>query len=166
MEEKRSEGVGFFEGVGVAIRDGIEKRKKAPSSILYDAIVLIVSLIFSRCHIVFGAYPLALSFIATLPSGAWLALIGAVTGSLTLGKMGIIHAIVAVIIVFLRVIIAGGDKNGEKGLFHETLILKIAAATIATFIGSAYEVLLRGFSFSSILYGCASVLLVAVFTFV
>ena len=39
MEEKRSEGVGFFEGVGVAIRDGIEKRKKAPSSILYDAIV-------------------------------------------------------------------------------------------------------------------------------
>ena len=165
MEEKRSEGVGFFEGVGVAIRDGIEKRKKAPSSILYDAIVLIVSLIFSRCHIVFGAYPLALSFIATLPSGAWLALIGAVTGSLTLGKMGIIHAIVAVIIVFLRVIIAGGDKNGEKGLFHETLILKIAAATIGTFIGSAYEVLLRGFSFSSILYGCASVLLVAVFTF-
>ena len=165
MEKKRTENVGFFEGIGVALRDGIEKRKKVPSSILYDAVVLIVSLIFARCHIVFGAYPLASSFIATLPSGVWLALIGAVTGSLTLGKMGIIHAIVAVIIVFLRVIIAGGDKNGEKGLFYEPLVLKIAAATIASFIGSAYEVLLRGFSFASILYGCASVLLVAVFTF-
>ena len=50
-------------------------------------------------------------------------------------------------------------------MFFEPLILKIAAATIAAFIGSAYEALLRGFSFSSILYGCSSVLLVAVFTF-
>ena len=165
MEKKRTENVGFFGGIGAAVRSGIEKRKKEPSSILYDAVVLIVSLIFSRCHIVFGAYPLATAFIATLPSGVWLALIGVVTGSLTLGNMGIIHAIVAVIIVFLRVIIAGGDKNGERVLFCEPLVLKIAAATIGTFIGAAYEVLLRGFSFASILYGCASVLLVAAFAF-
>ncbi len=165
MENKRTENVGFFEGIGTLIRTGIEKRKKEPTSLLYDAVVLIVSLIFSRCHIVFGSYPLATAFIAVLPSGVWLALIGAVIGSITLGSIGIIHAIVAVIAVFLRVIIAGGDKNGDRSLFSEPLVLKIASAAIATFIGSAYEVLLRGFSFAAVLYGCASVLLVAVFTF-
>lgn len=165
MEKKRSESIGFFEGIGTVIREGIEKRRREPTSLLYDAVVLIVSLIFSRCHIVFGAYPLGVAFVAVLPAGVWLALIGSIVGSLTLGRIGIIHAITTVIVALLRIIIAGGDKSGERFLFSEPLVLRISSAAIGTFIGSAYEVLLRGFSFTSILYGCSSVLLVAIFTF-
>ena len=165
MEKKKTGSVGFFEGIGAMIKEGIERRKKEPTSILYDAVVIIISLIFSRCHIIFGAYPLGVAFVAVLPHGVWLALIGSAIGALTLGRIGIIHAIVTVIVVFLRIIIAGGDKNGERGIFCEPLVLKIASGAIGAFIGSIYEVLLRGFSLASILYGCSSVLLVAVFTF-
>ena len=109
MEKKRSESIGFFEGLGAMVREGIEKRRREPTSLLYDAVVLIVSLIFSRCHIVFGAYPLGVAFVAVLPEGVWLALIGSIVGSLTLGRIGIIHAITTVIVALLRIIIAGGD---------------------------------------------------------
>ncbi|MBE6644129.1 MAG: hypothetical protein E7612_01965 [Ruminococcaceae bacterium] len=165
MENKRTEKAGFFEGIGVMIREGVERRKKEPASLLFDAAVLIIALVFSRFHIVFGAYPLAVAFVAMLPRGVWLAVIGAIVGSLTLGNIGIINAIIIVIVVFLRVIIAGGDRNEDGFLFCEPLVLRISSASIASFIGSAYEVLLRGFSLTSILYACSSVLLTAIFTF-
>ena len=165
MEEKRTEGVGFFEGIGSAVKQGILKRRKEPSSILYDGIVIIIALLFSRFHVVFGSYPLGTAFVAVLPSSVWLALIAAVVGSLSLGQAGIIHAIVIFLVVFLRIIIAGGDRRSERSLFSEPEILRISAAAISSFIGAAYEILLRGFSAASILYGTSSVLLSAIFTF-
>lgn len=165
MENKKTENVGFFDGLGAMIKDGFEKRRESSSAVFYDVIVLLVSFLFSRCHIVFGAYPLGVAFVAVLPHGVWLALIGAAVGSLTLGRIGIIHAIITIIVAFLRIIISGGDRNGESGIFREPLVLRISAASIGAFVGGAYEALLRGFAFSSILYGCCSVVLSAVFTF-
>jgi hypothetical protein len=165
MDEKKTERRGIFESIGVMLKEGIEKRKKEPSSLLYDATVLIISLLFSRCHIIFGAYPLSIAFVAVLPSGVWISLIGAIVGAMTLGRAGLIHAITLIIVVFLRIIIAGGDRHGERALFSEPLILRISSAAIGAFIGAAYEVLLRGFSIVSILYATASVLLSSVFTF-
>lgn len=165
MENKKTENVGFFDGLGAMIKDGLEKRRESSSAIFYDVIVLLVSFLFSRCHIVFGAYPLGVAFVAVLPHGVWLALIGAVIGSLTLGKAGIIHAIISIIVVFMRIIISGGDRHGERTIFSEPLVLRISASAIGAFVGGAYEVLLGGFAFTSVLYGCCSVILAAVFTF-
>ena len=166
MENKRTDGVGFFDGVGTMIRGELEKRRGDTKALIFDAVVVIVAFLFSGCHIVFGAYPLGVAFVAVMPRGVWLALIGAVAGALSLGKSGIIHAIISIIVVFLRIMISGSEKRGESALFGEPLILKMSAASIGAFVGAAYEILLRGFAFKSILYGAVSVLLSAAFTFV
>ncbi len=165
MENKKTERVGFFDGVRALIKSGVEKRQNDRGALLFDSVVLAVAFLFSRCHIIFGAYPLGIAFVAVLPSGVWLALVGAAVGSLTLGKAGVIHAIICVIVVFLRVIISGSRKGGEVSVFSEPLILKIASAAIGAFVGATYEILLGGFVFPLVIYGSFSVLLSAVFTF-
>ncbi len=165
MENKKTEGVGFFDSIELMIKGEIEKRRGDATALLYDAVILIISFLFARCHIVFGAYPLGVAFVGVLPRGVWVSLIGCVAGALSLGKIGVIHAIISIIVVFLRVIISGGEKRGEKELFSEPLILRISAVTIGAFVGAAYEVLLGGFVFKYILYGVLQVLLSAVFTF-
>ncbi len=163
MENKGAENIGIFSSFGDMVKEGLEKRRQDTTTIFYDAVVLLVAFVFSRCHILFGAYPLANAFVAILPRGVWLALIGAVTGSLSLGKIGIIHAIISIIIVFLRVMISSGKTY--RNLFGEPLVMRISAAVIGAFVGSAYEILLGGFAFTAILYGAFSVLLSALFTF-
>ena len=100
------------------MREEARRRKSEPGALLCDLVVLAVALFFARKHIVAGVYPLASAFVAVLPSRVWVALLGAALGALTLGKSGMIHAIMLVIVVFLRVIISGNSslENGE-GLF-------------------------------------------------
>ncbi len=164
MENKSSEERGFL-GFGGMIKEGIERRRGDSTAIFYDAAVLLVALVFSRCHLFFGAYPLGIAFVAVLPRGVWLALLGAAVGSLTLGRIGIIHAIITVIVVFIRIIISGGSGDGSKVLFREPLVLRVSSAAIGAFVGAAYESLIGGFALTTVLYGGASVMLAAVFTF-
>ena len=167
MENKKiSKKPSLFDGVGRAVREEARRRKSEPGALLCDLVVLAVSLFFARKHIVAGVYPLASAFVAVLPSRVWVALLGAAVGALTLGKSGMIHAIILVIVVFLRVIISGNSsfENGE-GLFREPLVMRIAALTVASFVGAVYEILLRGFSLSSALFGSLGVLLSVAFCF-
>ena len=164
MENKKTEGVGFFDSVRLMIKGELEKRRGDSTALLFDAVVLIISFLFARCHIVFGAYPLGVAFVGVLQRGVWISLIGCVAGALSLGKLGVIHAIISIIVVFLRVIISGGEKRGERELFSEPLVLRICAVAIGAFVGAAYEVLLGGFEFKYVLYGVMQVLLSAVFT--
>lgn len=165
MEKNKTErrSIGAF-GMGEAIRRGVAKRKGDKLSVLYDALVVVCAFLFSRCHAIFGAYPLSISFVAALPSGVWLALLGAAVGSLSLGGVGVINAVIAVVVVLLRIIISGGERKGEGVLFGESLLFRVAASTIGAFIGAIYELLLSGIGVASVLYSCASVLLAAIFT--
>ncbi len=164
MEKNKAEGrVGAGLGIGESIKRGVAKRKGDKLSVVYDAAVILIAFLFSRCHVALGAYPLALSFIAALPSGVWLALLGAAVGSLSLGKIGVINAVISVVVVLLRIIISGGERGGTR-LFAEPLVLRVAAATIGSFIGAIYEVLLSGLSVTSVLCGSLWVLLAALFT--
>ena len=165
MENKKTEKIGFFDGIRALIKAGVEKRRGDKWALLYDAVILAVAFLFSRCHVIFGAYPLGIAFVAVLPRGVWLAMTGAVVGSLTLGRAGVIQAIICIIVVFLRVIISGSQKHGGVTVFSEPLILKISAAAIGAFVGAIYEILLGGFVFPLVIYGSFSVLLSAVFTF-
>lgn len=156
----------LLEGITKAVREEAKRRKSEPGALLCDIVVLAVSLFFARRHIVAGSYPLAPALVAILPTRVWVSLLGAVAGALTLGKSGIIHAIILVIVVFLRIIISGG--SGQKGgeLFGEPTVMRIAAVTVASFVGAAYEILLGGFSLSSALFGVFGVLLSVAFAFI
>lgn len=166
-KEKTTKRPSIFENIASAIRSEAERRKTERGALICDIAVFLCAFFFARKHIVFGSYPLAVSLVAVLPSRVWIALIGAVTGALSMGKTGVIHAIIALIILFLRIIISGnsGEKN-QSSLFSEPLIMRLSAATIGAFVGAGYEMLLAGFSFTSVLFGVFGVGLTLGFSFV
>ncbi len=144
----------------------ISETLKAPRTKMgtaLDVITFVLALIFARCHIVFGAHPCAIALLAVLPFRIWYALAGAIIGSLTLGKAGIIYAMISVIVVFLRVIIYGGERPREgeavRGIFCEKILLRLCSAVIGGFIISVYEVLLSGFTLTSVLFGLSMILI-------
>ena len=151
-------------GVVSSIRHSIEEAKLKREAPFLDIITFLIGFIFSRCHVIFGSHPLAIAFIAILPSRVWIAVMGAVAGALTLGRSGIIYSMISVIVVFLRIIVSGSstDEDGEKTYFKcfsENLVLKMSASLIGGFIAAIYEVLLSGFTLTSILFGISMILL-------
>jgi stage II sporulation protein E len=146
------------------IRHSLEEARMKREAPLLDIMTFFISFIFSRCHVVFGSHPLAIAFIAVLPSRVWIAVLGAVSGALTLGRSGIIYSMISVIVVFLRIIVSGSEKSedGERiylRWFSEGLILKMSAALIGGFIAAVYEVLISGFTLAAVLFGAAMILI-------
>lgn len=159
-EERRS---GLFEKILAQLR-GMKGLRG--DGLLYELAVLTVALLFARCHFIFGAHPIALAFVAALPTRVFSALIGAVAGSLSLGANGVIYAVVTLLTVFLRIITSGADKKGEARLFSEGYLLRASAAIIGGFISAAYELLLSGFTFEGALFGLSMVILPPALVFV
>ncbi len=158
--EKRERGDGLF----AKIRAAVDLRKRSRVEALYDLAVIILGFLFSRTHVVFGAHPLGIAYVSLLRGRVWLATLGAALGALTLGKSGVIYAMISVIVVFLRIIISG-TSDGSRGGFGEGLILRMSSAVIGGFVASVYEVLLSGFSLTTVLFGVSMVLIppIAVF---
>ena len=166
-KERTKKKTSFFENLKSAVSGEAARRKNEKGALLCDVAVFLSAFFFARRHIIFGAYPLAAALVAILPTRVWIALIGAVGGSLSLGRTGVIHAGVALIILFLRIIISGSNRTSEdSSLFGEPLIMRLSAATIGAFVGAGYEMLLSGFSFSSILFGVFGVGLTLGFAFI
>ncbi len=163
MDQKQE--IGTRAGFTDLVKNEIEKRRTQPGLLVFDLIMLAVGFLFSRLHLVFGAYPLAIAFVSAAPVGVWQALVGAVIGSLGGGE--IIRAILSLISVFLRILISGTQQSrGEESLqFKEPLLLRIAAATIASFVGAVYSFISEGITATVLLSGFSSTLLAAVFTF-
>ena len=147
------------------LRSAVELRKRDKAMAVYDLAVTLCAFLLSRTHVVLGAHPLGIALLSLLPSRVWLATVGAVLGSLTLGRGGIIYAMISVIVVFLRVIISGTSDKGGHAVFGEGLILRMSASVIGGFVAAVYEVLLSGFSITTVAFGVAMILLppVAVF---
>jgi len=167
--EGRGKKQGFFARLFSAVAASFERREDKLSPVA-DISTLVIAFLFARCHIIFGSYPLSIAAIAVLPSRVWLAVIGSVVGSLTLGKAGIIYAMISLIVAFLRIIISGTEKNtrqDEDGspLFKESLILRMSSAVIGGFISGVYEVLLNGFTLTSVMFGVSMILLPPVIAF-
>ena len=159
MDKEKKNKTGIIEGAIASFRSEAERRKDEKSALTVDVAVFLCAFIFARRHLILGAYPLASALVAVLPCRVWICAIGAVAGSLSLGRSGIIHAIISLIILFLRIIISAGKMNREnESLFSEPLISRLSSATIGAFVGSGYEMLVMGFSFSSVLFSVASVL--------
>ncbi len=168
MDKNASGEVKMREGIGAAVNLEIEKRKKEPKLLIYDFLFFALAFVFSKFHLIFGAYPLGVAFLAASPVRVWVSLIGAFIGSVSRGRLGIIHAIISIIVVLLRVIISGGDakKTEREALFSEPLVLRVASCVIGAFIGAVYEILLRGLSATSLFYGLSACGFGALFTLV
>lgn len=142
----------------------MESRRSDKDALLCDTLTFVVAVLFARCHLAFGTYPLALGYVACLPRRVWIALAGAVIGALTMGSGGIVYALLCVITVFLRIVISGGEdvKSGgvskKSGIFDENLWLRMSSAVIGGFIGGAYELLLHGLTLAGALYALTMVL--------
>lgn len=146
------------------IRHSLEEARMKREAPLLDIMTFFISFIFSRCHVIFGAHPLSIAFISVLPSRVWIAVLGAVSGALTLGKSGIIYSMISVIVVFLRIIVSGTEKNAESERvylkwFSEGLLLKMSASLIGGFIAAVYEVLISGFTLTTVLFGTSMILI-------
>lgn len=150
-------------GVLGTIKHSLAEARAKREAPLLDVITFFIAFIFSRTHVIFGSHPLAVSFLAVLPTRVWIAVIGAVSGALTLGKSGIIYSMISVIVVFLRIIVSGTDKDSEERTylkwFSESLLLKMSASLIGGFIAAIYEVLLSGFTVTAVLFGVSMILI-------
>ena len=167
MDKNVNGNVSGRDGISAAIRLEAEKRRKEPKLLFYDFAYFALSFVFSRFHFLFGTYPLGLAFLAATPVRVWVSLLGALVGSISRGGLGVIHAIINIIVVFLRVVISGGNNRDEKRiLFSEPLLLRLSSAVVGAFVGSVYELLLGGFSATSILYGASACIFGASFTVV
>ena len=163
-KKKRS---GWFGKIKESVRGSVSLRRGVKEAPVLDITAFVVALLFARCHVVFGSHPLATAWLAILPSRVWIALAGAIVGSLTLGKQGIIYIVISLIVVFLRVIVSATDKPGEgktkipgaRALFGESLLLRMSASIIGGFVSAVYEVLLSGFGSATVLYGLSMILL-------
>ncbi len=128
-----------------------EKRGVGRGRILLDVAACAVGFLFGGRHLIFGAYPLGISLVAALPSSVWASLLGAVAGSILRGGEGVAFALVSVLCVLIRVIISGQDKR--RGAFSESILLRISSALLSGLVLAIYEILLRGFSLTTLLFG-------------
>ncbi len=164
-EERKKHQGNILGTVKYGIVSSIEEAKNKREAPLLDLLSFALAFLFARCHLVFGAHPLAIALLAILPSRVWLAVLGAACGSLTLGKSGIIYSMISVIVVFLRIIVSGAerrDDNEDKKylqFFSESLLLKMSAAVIGGFVAAVYEVMLSGITPTTILFGLSMIII-------
>lgn len=167
----------FFSAIGEAI--SAEKAGMGGGVRLFrDLGYAFLGFIFGSCHLAFGAYPLGISLVSLLNNGVFFALAGVVLGSFTLGKAGIIYALLSLMATLLRVVISGGEKSEDGrgssskgvlgGVFHlgnQSLVVRTSCAVIAGFVGAVYEILLQGISLASVLFGVTMIVSPAVIVF-
>lgn len=151
----------------------IEKRtnksivKREGGLLTRDLLLFTVGFLFTRCHLIFGAHPIGLAFLAALPVGVWSALLGAVVGGFSMGMDGVIFSVAGAIIVFLRAAVsADKQENGERYLFSETLLLRMSISILGGFVSAVYEVLLRGLNEATLAYGICMIISPPVLTFI
>lgn len=167
-EENKKTGTSFFKRLNSFFDNAKEKRVEDKQALIYDLLLFSVGFVLSRCHLLFGARPLGLAFVAMLPVGVWPALFGSAIGSLSMGADGIIFAAATAIVVFLRAALSVGSKGDEINdhIFKEGLLLRMAISVIGGFLIALYEVIISGLSETSLLFGLSMVLLPPALVFV
>lgn len=158
-----------------SLENGAEKlsakaiKAKGDGRIIRDLIMMTVGILFARCHIICGAFPLGISILAAIHTSILPTMLGCVIGSLTMGESGIIYAVISVITVALRCVssIGAKDEHGEKQrTFHEGILLRISVSVISGFISAVCEILISGFTAAAMLYSVSMILLPPLLTYV
>lgn len=119
----------------------------------YDLFFFTIGFLFSRCHLIFGAYPLGIALLSLLPHSVLPALGGSVIGALTLGGDGLILAAVYLSVVILRIIL-----SSDGVFFEEANLTRMSVGVICGFAAAAARIFLRGLNATTLLYGGVMVL--------
>lgn len=119
--------------------------------------VFAVAFLLGRTHLFFGAYPFGIAFVGALPSRVFIALAGAILGALTLGRVGILYCMLPLLVIFVRILISGADKDSGT-LFCEPLPLRVSGSVIGGFVGAVYDLLLHGITTGSVLFSLTMIL--------
>ena len=133
------------------LSEKLKQIKASPSLLLANVSLFALGFLFSRCHVIFGARPLAIGLLALLPYGIFPTMVGAVIGALSLGAGGTVYAIIYTLTVALRMMTSG--SSGDEKAFGENLLMRICEATISGFILAVYQIVFAGFGAASILFG-------------
>ena len=158
MDKKIKTKSAFFDGIKSAVKREAEKRRASKMLILVDIAAFLVALFFARRHIVLGSYPLAIALLSVLPSHVFIALPGAIFGSLSLGQGGVILAVSATAVVIFRLVCSLITGNGSEP-FRESGAMRVGSCALGAAIGAAYEMILGSFSPSSMIFASAQILL-------
>ncbi|MBQ7406818.1 MAG: SpoIIE family protein phosphatase [Clostridia bacterium] len=124
-----------------------EKWKNEPTALALDLAILLIGFVLGRGHLAFGAYPLGLAFIAVLPSHVAVATLGCFLGALSMGKSGVIFALISAVTFMLRLVLSSAE--GKAHLFTESLLTRISCAVIGGFLAGVYQMLLSGLTVAS-----------------
>ena len=158
MDKKIKTKSAFFDGIKASLYREMEKRRNAKALILVDVAAFLIALFFAKRHIVLGAYPLGIAWLSVLPSRVFVALFGAVVGSLSLGGEGVILAVSCAAVVIFRLICS--LISGEAGApFSESGAMRIGSCALGAAIGAGYEMILGAFSPASMIFASAQILL-------
>lgn len=167
-KEQKTQGTrGAWRRLCAAVSEGFRLRRGDAEAAGRDCALFFIALVFARCHLFFGAYPLAQAFVAALPTSVPIAALGGAIGALTRGADGVVYALTLVILVILRAVISGtahaaGEAAGRP--FSENILLRMSSSVICGFILSVYVLLLEGVSLRSVAFSLTSILLSALLT--
>ena len=123
-----------------------------------------LGVLFVRYHLVFGAFPLGIALVSSVPTLVWSSLIGVAAGSLSLGTEGIVYAFCALAAVAVRLFCSRGHEDSEP--FKESILLRMCASVISGFVAAVYHVITQGFVMNTIFTSLALILLPPVLVFV
>lgn len=123
-----------------------------------------VGVLFARYHLVFGAFPLGIALVSSMPTLVWSSLIGVAAGALSLGADGIIYAFCTLAAVAVRLFCSRGQENSEP--FKESLLLRMCASVISGFVAAVYHAITQGFTMNTVFTALALILLPPVLVFV
>ena len=142
------------------------ERKQGGGGLAKDLLLFTAGFLFTRCHLIFGAHPIGLAFLAALPFGVWSALLGAVVGGFSMGLSGIIFAASAAITVFLRAAVSADKRDdGALLLFGENLLLRMSLSLLGGFVAAVYEVMLSGLGEKTVAFGVSMIIAPPILTF-
>ena len=148
----------IFASAREMLSEQIDRRRETPSVLFADICLFAVAFLFARCHVIFGARPLAIALLSLLPTRVFIALIGSAVGAISLGPVGVAYAIVYTLAVALRIILSGAVSRDGRA-FCEELMLRVCEATVIGFILAVYQLLVTGMSVSSVLFGLSMTLI-------
>ncbi len=149
---------------GRAISERLSEIRSSPSLMLTELLSAVLGFLFARCHVAFGARPLAIGLLALFPSGVFSSLIGSVIGALSLGTEGAPYAVICCLTVALRIMISSSSE-GESRIFGESLLMRMCEATVSGFVLAVYRIILGGFGAETLLFALTVTLLPPVVCF-
>ena len=133
------------------------------ASLLTDALVFGISLLFAKTHLAYGAYPFALAYLAARRTRVVPAFLGAILGALSLGAVGGIFSLSYLVCLVLRVGLSYPAPRRvifpvTEALFGEERGLRVLSAALSGAALAAYELLYSGIAHHTLYFASAAVL--------